>query len=132
MKKILFMIITLTSLSSFGVDSTINGSQKSFNQAFESLTKSDGNASEELDIQIGKQIKTHPVNFLKALKIYRKKINRLDALVGNFGPEFVDHIEAQKKEANSRIASLERAKKMSKDPAIIKLADECIAELRKF
>ncbi len=116
----------------FALASPLNETQKSFNKAFESLLESDGNDEEEWDIKIGKLIKTHPTNFLKTLKTYRKKIKRIDALVGNFDPEFVDKIEAQKKEANLRITALRKAQAKSADKSIVSLADECISELRKF
>ncbi len=133
MNKIFYSVLLLVLQLNFAFASRpLDGTLKSFNKAFESLLKTDGNDAEEWDIQIGNLIKTHPTNFLKTLKTYRKKIKRIDALVGNFGPELVDEIEAQKKEANLRITALKKAQAKSADRSIVSLADECISELRKF
>lgn len=106
---------------------TLTGTQKSFEQAFESLLKSDGAVAEEWDIEIGKLIKTHPTNFLKALKIYRNKVKRVDALVGNLGPEYVDDFPRQKIELQKRAHALELVKNKTLKP----LANECVEELKK-
>ena len=133
MNKIFFSFLLLLLQINFALASDpLDGTPKSFNKAFESLLKSDGNDAEEWDIEIGKRIKTHPTNFLKSLKIYRTKIKRIDSLVGNLGPEFVDNIDAQKKEANLRISALKKAQAKATDKSIVSLADECIIELRKF
>jgi hypothetical protein len=133
MYKIFYSVLLLVLQLNFAfAGRPLDGTLKSFNKAFESLLESDGNDAEEWDIQIGKLIKTHPTNFLKTLKTYRKKIKRIDALVGNFGPELVDKIEAQKKEASLRITALKKAQARSADRSIVSLADECISELRNF
>jgi hypothetical protein len=133
MNKIIYVFSILLIQLNFAIAAhPIDGSQKSFVNGFESLLKSDGDVAEEWDIQIGKLIKTHPTNFLKTLKVYRHKVQRIDALLGNFGPELVDNTAAQKEEANSRIAALTKARNKSTDKAIIRLADECIAELKKY
>jgi len=105
----------------------LTGTQKSFEQAFESLLKSDGAVAEEWDIEIGKKIKTHPTNFLKALKGYRNKVTRLDALLGNLGPEFVDDFSRQKIELQKRIQSLGSVNSGTLKP----VAKECIEVLKK-
>lgn len=133
MNKIVYVFSILLIQLNFAIAAhPIDGSHKSFVNGFESLLKSDGHDAEEWDIEIGKRIKTHPTNFLKTLKLYRNKIKRFDALLGNFGPELVDNTAAQKKEANSRIVALRKARSKSTDKAIIRLADECIAELKKY
>jgi hypothetical protein len=133
MNKIFFSFLLLLLQLNFALASdSLDGTPKSFYKAFESLLKSDGHDAEEWDIEIGKRIKTHPTNFLKSLKIYRAKIKRIDSLVGNFGPEFVDKMEAQKKEANLRISALKKAQSKATDKSIVSLADECISELQKF
>src|SRR5665648_481127 len=98
MNKIRFFIFVFLAFNSYAAFATsqISGTQKSFSLAFKALLKSDGASAEELDIRIGKLIKTHPTNFLKALNIYRNKVKRLDALVGNLGPEYVDDFPRQK------------------------------------
>lgn len=106
---------------------TLTGTQKSFEQAFESLLKSDAAVAEEWDIEIGKKIKTHPTNFLKTLKRYRNKVTRLDALLGNLGPEFVDDFSRQKIELQKRIQSLGSVNSGTLRP----VRKECIEELKK-
>jgi hypothetical protein len=87
MNKIFYSFLLLVLQLNFALASRpLDGTLKSFNMAFESLLETDGNDAEEWDIQIGNLIKTHPTNFLKTLKTYRKKIKRIDALVGNFWP----------------------------------------------
>ena len=125
-KIFLFGILIIIAHTSFAANS-ISGSIQSFEQAFESLLKSDGAFAEEWDIEIGKRIKTHPTNFLKALKIYRGKVKRLDALVGNLGPEYVDDSPRQKNELQKRVKSLSAVK----DNSLKSLANECISELNK-
>ncbi len=125
-KVFLFGILLIIAHTSFAANS-ISGSPQSFEQAFESLLKSDGAVAEEWDIEIGKRIKTHPTNFLKALKLYRGKVKRLDALVGNLGPEYVDDFHRQKIELQKRVNSLSSVK----DNALKSLANECVSELNK-
>ena len=127
-----FFLLLLLQINFALASAPLDGTPKSFIKAFESLLSSDGNNAEEWDIQIGKLIKTHPTNFLKSLNTYRSKIKRIDSLVGNFGPEIVDKMEAQKTEANLRISALKKAQAKSTDKSIVSLADECISELRKF
>ncbi len=129
--RFVITLLVFFSLSAFGVR-PLDGSEKSFTEAFESLLNGDGHIAEEWDIEIGRLIKTHPTNFLKTLKIYRSRIKRIDALVGNFGPEWVDNFKKQKVEASLRIKALERTKRNTTDIEIKKIADECIKELRKY
>lgn len=88
--------------------------------------KSDGHNAEEIDIEIGRLIRTHPTNFLRALSARRDKLVRLDALLGNFGLEYVDEFAKQKLEAELRIKALKQARLKTSDPNLRNLANECI------
>jgi hypothetical protein len=125
--KFFILVIIFTTAQLANASAPIIGTQKSFTIAFESLLRSDGAVAEEWDIEIGKRIKTHPTNFLKALKIYRNKVKRLDAIVGNLGPEYVDDSHRQKIELQKRVQSLKSVKERTLKP----LATECIEELKK-
>lgn len=105
----------------------ITSNRNSVRLAFLLFTVSDGDFSEELDIMLGKLIRLNPNLFLQELKAHREIVARIDALVGNFGPEFVDKEEDQKKEAELRIAALKSVRK--KELADVK--DECVRALEK-
>lgn len=131
MKNILLTLLLCISPITFSKIS-INGDLTSFEKAFTELLKSDGGSAEDLNIEIGKMIKTHPTNFLKTLKKHEDQIKRLDALVGNFGYELVDDFEATKIEAKARIKALEKVAYRSTDPELKRLAKKCIDKLGKF
>jgi hypothetical protein len=94
---------------------------------FRKLDTSDGHVSEELDIVIGKSIKESPAEFLTLLRKYRLKVNRLDALLGNLGPELVDNFKMQADEVRQRIRALESVS----DAELKFLAVECIGILQQ-
>jgi hypothetical protein len=93
---------------------------------FKKLLTADGHVAEELDIEIGTRISRSTEVFLTVLMKYRSQINRLDALVGNLGPEFVDDFAKQSIELKKRIDALETIA----DGTLKPLASECITELR--
>ena len=97
------------------------------NRAFVKLSQSDGFKAEEIDILIGKTITINPTNFLKAYRKNRATVTRLDALVGNLGPELVDNFPRQAIEIQKRINSL----KTVKSQQLKSLATECIEQLEK-
>lgn len=103
------------------------GNLTALNQAFEGLAKSDGHAAEELDVAIGKSIARNPINFLKAYQRNETSVSRLDALVGNLGPEYVDDFPRQAVELRKRIKALQSVKSKSLKP----LALKCIKELKR-
>ena len=122
---LLSLVITNTALAK------LTGSQQSFNHAFEERMKLDGNDGEELDIEIGKMIKTHPTNFLKALKKYREKTVRLDSILMNLGDEYVDQEEKTKLEWKARATVFEKFRVKSSDKSLKALATECIEILKR-
>jgi hypothetical protein len=97
------------------------------NIAFSKLTKSDGSVAEDLDIAIGKSITSNPINFLKAYKKHKESVTRLDALVGNLGPGFVDDFPRQATEIRKRIKALAAIN----DSLLKPVASECIEALKK-
>ena len=101
------------------------GDSTAVDLAFRLNPTADGVIAEDLDMILGDVIRMNPALFLKVLKRYRPLINRLDALVGNFGPEFVDDPAAQLKEADARIKSL----KGVSDSDVKAVRDECVKEL---
>lgn len=131
MKRIIIAFFIIFSVAA-SAESFILGDVASFDKAFEQRFKSDGASSEELDIEIGKMIKTHPTNFLKSLLKNKSRITRLDSIVGNLGYEYVDQFEKMKIEIEARIASLEKAKQRSSDQKIKDLARQCIEKLKEL
>ena len=131
MKVTLLLLSAFISFSTFS-QTKISGTLKSFDYAFTEKIKADGAESEDWSIAIGKMIRTHPTNFLKTLKKRELDIKRLDALVGNFGYEFVDELEASKIEASKRISALRKASYRSNDKEIKRLSKKCISLLKKF
>lgn len=88
----------------------------------------DGSYAEKLDEILGNLIRINPHLFLKYLNRHRKRIVRLDALVSNFGPQYVDRYDAELLEAKLRIESLQKVH----DKELIKLQNECINQLKKI
>lgn len=128
MKQILIIILLVISLPSFSQE---RGTIQWFDQKFENLLKADGHSAEELDIEIGKLIKTHPTNFLKSLSKVEAKILRIDALVGNLGEEFVDQEAKTKIELRERSKSLQNAIGRMNDQRLVKLGKRCIDQLKR-
>jgi hypothetical protein len=95
---------------------------------FELHQLTDGSYTETMDIILGSLIRINAKLFLETLCSYRNKIARLDALVGNLGPQYIDRYEAQKLEAKLRIEALSKIC----DPKLNKLRDECIKSLETY
>lgn len=130
--KYLFTVALLIGFNITHAATKHQGSLDWFQDQFEILLKSDAGDAEDLDIEIGRMIKTHPTNFIKTLQKYETKIQRIDSLVGNFGTEFVDQTEKSKAEAEQRIQSLRKAISRSQDKNFIRLGQLCIENLQKF
>ncbi|WP_157719040.1 hypothetical protein [Halopseudomonas salegens] len=62
--------------------------------AFECMGYTDGAESLHLRWLIGQSIMSNPEGFLKAVTKYRHTIQRLGALVGYLGPDYVDNLSA--------------------------------------
>ncbi|MCM2278328.1 MAG: hypothetical protein NDJ89_09655 [Oligoflexia bacterium] len=84
--------------------------------AFRALAQSDGHVAEELGVAIGKSITKNPETFLKAYQKHAGSVIRLDALVGNLGPAFVDDFRGQAVEIRKRIKALQGVKNKELKP----------------
>jgi hypothetical protein len=104
------------------------GKLKALDQAFVLRAKSDGAAAEDIDIAIGKSILHNPKNFLIALWENRSGVQRLDALLGNLGPDYVDDFKKQKIELEKRLAAIHSVR----DPAVKKVRAECEEQLKRL
>ncbi len=122
----LFLLGTSTSYA-LDENKVSAGDLNHLNRAFERLAKSDGYIAENWDIVIGKSITNNPTNFLKAYKKNEHLVTRLDALVNNLGPEYVDDFKRQAVQIRNRINAL----KSITDESLKPLAKECIEELQR-
>ena len=86
------------------------GNLRALNQSFGLLKKADGHLAEEISTSIGKSIRAKPKNFLSSLKKNRKKVSRLDAIVGGLGPDYVDEYAKQKTELEARLKAIQTVK----------------------
>ena len=103
--------------------------RKAVQLAFRLLTTfGDAAFSEELDIILGTLIRINPKLFLEELYTHRNLVSRLDALVGNFGPEYYGPDKAVRLETSLRIKAL----KQVTDPKLVEVRDECIVLLESF
>ncbi len=93
--------------------------------AFRLYSVSDGHFGEELAIMLGTLIRRNPTLFLQEFKIHRDIVTRVDALVGNLGPQFVDQLDAQRKEIHRRITALRSVQ----DSSLAGVQAECIEQL---
>ncbi len=94
--------------------------------AFKLFSISDGGFSSALCMILGSLIRINPKLFLQELKRHRSIIIRLDALVGNFGTEYVDKMKAHDLESKLRIEALKNVL----DPNLTNTKNECIAALK--
>ena len=87
------------------------GNSYAIELAFQIRPLTDGAAREELDIAIGKTIKSKPYLFLTLLKKYNA-LEQKDSgsILENYGDEFVDKFDEQIKETDERIRTLGRVK----------------------
>ena len=88
--------------------------------------KAAAHLSEMLDEMLGRLIRIDAPLFLRELKRVGVDKIRMDSLVGNFGEEYVDRIEAQAYETEQRIQSLRRVT----DPSLKEVRDRCLLELK--
>ena len=95
--------------------------------AFRLRERADGVSGETLDILLGRLIRVSPTLFLEELASVRSRLHRLDGLVGNFGPEYVDRTEAAALESQLRIAALQSVR----GARLRAVRDQCVAELRR-
>ena len=104
--------------------SALAGKRDAIRALFNLQTRSDGAVSEYIDIVLGSTIRKNPKVFLEELKRSEKK-TRLDALVGNTGPDLVDRFEEQAVELKRRREALRTVH----EPSLIEVRDACIREL---
>jgi hypothetical protein len=105
-----------------------HGNLSALNQAFLLHAKTDAGDAEDIAISIGKSITHHPKNFLTALKKNRTEVPRLDSVLGNLGPEFVDKMKQRKLELEKRLKAIHSVK----DSSLKSERDECEAELKQL
>ena len=96
--------------------------------AFRLRSQADGHLGETIDIVLGRLIRVNPNLFLTALRDQAHPIVRLDSLVGNFGPEYIDNDTAQRYEAERRRAALLTVANHN----LVTTRDECLAELKRI
>lgn len=104
--------------------SALAGKREAIRSLFNLQTRSDGAVSEYIDIVLGSTIRKYPQLFLEELKRAEKNV-RLDALVGNTGPDLVDRFDEQAVELKSRRAALRTVREAS----LIEVREACIREL---
>jgi hypothetical protein len=104
--------------------SALVGNREAIRALFSLYARSDGEVSECIDIVLGGTIREHPQVFLEELHRASIKI-RLDALLGNTGPDLVDRFQEQAVELKKRKASLLTVH----EDSLIQVRDVCIREL---
>jgi hypothetical protein len=104
--------------------SALAGNREAIRSLFNLYPRSDGAVSEYIDIVLGGTIREYPQVFLEELCRANSNI-RLDALLGNTGPDLVDRFEEQAVELKRRKAALRTVREAS----LIEVRDACIREL---
>jgi hypothetical protein len=104
----------------------LSGDPQSVRLAFNLMAIADGGFAEELDIILGTLIRINPKLFLQGLNEYDILVERIDALVGNQGDQYVDRLKAQCYDMNLRINALRKVN----DPKLKGVRDKCIESLR--
>jgi hypothetical protein len=93
--------------------------------AFRLLASADGAYGEMLSESLGSLIRPNPKLFLKHYSRHQQSIDRLDALVGNFGANYIDSYDAMVYESKMRIKALQSVT----DRSLRGARDRCIAAL---
>lgn len=102
------------------------GKQQYVAIAFNLLPLVDGASSEDLDISLGKSITRAPQIFLSNLQVHYNSRERLDSLIGNLGPEYVDETAKKLTELRKRLTAIEKVN----DPRLTKTKEVVIRELK--
>lgn len=82
------------------------GNSKAVDLAFLMQPIADGAFSSLLDIILGPLISDRPRLFLESLQKHRDLVVRMDSLVGNLGPDYVDDFKGQTKELKRRLEAI--------------------------
>lgn len=93
---------------------------------FRLRSKLDGAFAENNDIALGRLIRIDPKLFLRELNRAGLNQPRLDSLVGNPGPEYVDRLGAEEYEINRRVKALQSVS----EPELAKARDLCLVAIR--
>lgn len=101
------------------------GNRAAVQAAFRLRVRSDGAVAEYGDWVLGSVIQRHPKLFLEELQ-HAGDFRRLDSILGNLGPDYVDRIAAQAIVLKARTESLRKVK----DPALREIRDRCVTELK--
>ena len=100
---------------------------KAVQLAFRLLSGATGHIAERLDIMLGRLIRIDAALFLRELKRAGPGTVSLGHLVGNFGPEYVDRLDAHAYEMSLRQDALRRIS----DPKLKAVRDQCLESLKK-
>ena len=103
----------------------ISADREAVRLAFRLYSESDGHYSETLDIMLGRLIRIDPVLFLQEL-VASRRVKRLDSLLGNLGPQFVDRFQAGEYETEERTKALQSVQA----PELRRVRDECVLVLQ--
>jgi hypothetical protein len=96
-------------------------------KAFALRSRADGAAREYADTVLGSTIKPCPRVFLAELQRSGDFV-RLDSLLGNLGPAYVDRLKAQARELGAREASLRKVRDLN----LREIRNRCLDELRSM
>ena len=105
----------------------VAGDRTAVRAAFRLRQRSDGAVAEHIDIVLGSTVKGHPRLFLEELK-RSDNFARLDSLLGNLGPKYVDRSSAQSRELRARSAALRSVA----NPELREVRDRCLKELSRM
>jgi hypothetical protein len=103
------------------------GDRTAVQAAFRLRSKADGAAGEYVDWVLGSLIHRHPKLFLEEVQ-RSGNLTRLDSILGNLGPTYVDRMAEQTRVLKLRVASLRKVK----DPALVEIRNKCLQELNRL
>jgi hypothetical protein len=103
-----------------------SGDRGAIGKLFEFYPLSDGAATEDIDVILGRVAREHPRVFLEELKAHRGE--SVCSNVANAGEEFVDRFEAQLRELELRRDSLQSIT----DESLVAVRDTCVAQLNEI
>jgi hypothetical protein len=103
------------------------GDRTAVQAAFRLRRRADGAVGEYIDNVLGSLVTTYPRLFLEELQ-RSGDFRRLDSLLANLGPKYVDKMKAQVSELRNREAALRRVNA----PELRDVRDRCLKELSQM
>ena len=89
----------------------MEGNAYAIDLGFQLRSLTDGGEQEDLDVSLGKNIRTNPTMFLTMVNKYDMRRQKdTDTIFLNYGDEFVDDIDKQIEETDMRIKALRKVK----------------------